>query len=186
MRDALSAVAPSSVRPLAVTLTLTIAAAVGWSAAGRAQSAGASPDVLNALLMEVRGLRAAMELMAAAGPRVQLALGRLQLQEQRINNLVRRLETVRASLAPAQKEHDELVDNLREQTELLPARSPTDRPRYEGEITQIKTNLTRISGDLQRLLNEEALLNQEIAIEQGRWTNFNQRLEELERSLLGR
>jgi hypothetical protein len=37
------------------------------------------PDVLSALLVEVRGLRAAMEQLGAAGPRVQLALGRLQL-----------------------------------------------------------------------------------------------------------
>src|SRR3972149_2796185 len=36
-------------------------------------------DVLPALLTEVRGLRAAIEQMASAGPRVQLALGRRPL-----------------------------------------------------------------------------------------------------------
>ena len=56
---------------------------------------------VTALLTEVRGLRHAMEQMAAAGPRVQLALGRLQLQEQRVNTLVRRLETVRDALSAA-------------------------------------------------------------------------------------
>src|SRR3954451_5286596 len=49
-------------------------------------------DVLPTLLIEVRDLRGAMEEMAAAGPRVQLALGRVQLQEQRINTLIRRLD----------------------------------------------------------------------------------------------
>ena len=62
------------------------------------------PDVLNALLTEVRGLRQAMEQMAVAGPRVQLALGRLQLQEQRVNTMIRRLETVREAAAKAEKE----------------------------------------------------------------------------------
>ena len=37
-----------------------------------------------ALLQEVRGLRAAIEQMTASASRVQLALGRLQLQEQRL------------------------------------------------------------------------------------------------------
>ena len=58
-----------------VTVVATVAAQSGRSA---------EPDVLNALLAEVRGLRAAMEQMSSAGPRVQLALGRLQLQEQRV------------------------------------------------------------------------------------------------------
>jgi chromosome segregation ATPase len=136
--------------------------------------------------MEVRGLRAVLEQTTAAGLRVQLALGRLQLQEQRVSNLVRRLETVRASIAPAQKDHDALVHTLREQTELLPARVPAERPQFEHEITELKRHLTSISGGLQRLLNEEALLNQEIATEQARWADFNQRLEELERTLIGK
>src|SRR5687768_1218085 len=62
------------------------------------------PDVLSALLAEVRGLRQAMEQMATAGPRVQLALGRLQLQEQRVNTMIRRLETVREAVAKAERE----------------------------------------------------------------------------------
>src|SRR3954464_2680114 len=65
-------------------------------------------DVLPALLVEVRGLRAAMEQMASAGPRVQLALGRVQLQEQRINNLIRRLDEMRLTLGGAQTNYDHL------------------------------------------------------------------------------
>ena len=72
----------------------------------RGQSPAPPPagDVLAALLVEVRGLRAAMEQMASAGPRVQLFASRLQLQEGRMNNMARRLDTVRDSLAGAQRE----------------------------------------------------------------------------------
>jgi len=59
-------------------------------------------DVLPTLLIEVRDLRGAMEEMAAAGPRVQLALGRVQLQEQRINTLIRRLDEAHGAVAVAQ------------------------------------------------------------------------------------
>ena len=50
--------------------------------------------------------------MASAGPRVQLALGRLQLQEQRVNTMVRRLEEVKASLVQAQKHLEAMTDQV--------------------------------------------------------------------------
>lgn len=56
-------------------VALVIAAAAGGPFVVRAQQATTPPDVLVGLLVEVRGLRAAMEQMASAGPRVQLALG---------------------------------------------------------------------------------------------------------------
>src|SRR6476661_11141234 len=74
-----------------------------WTGRVAAQAPQPGPDVLPALLEEVRGLRAAMEQMASAGPRIQLFTSRLQLQETRINNMIRRLDTVRDSLAEAQK-----------------------------------------------------------------------------------
>src|SRR5262245_58939243 len=80
---------------------LVAAAAFGGSLVARAQPASPQADVLGALLTEVRGLRSAMEALASAGPRVQLLLGRVQLQEQRILNQTRRLDTVTASLAAA-------------------------------------------------------------------------------------
>ena len=82
---------------------LGVGAALQGGLSAQASQASQGQDVLPALLVEVRGLRAAMEQMASAGPRVQLALGRLQLQEQRVNNLLRRLETARGSLAAAQR-----------------------------------------------------------------------------------
>ena len=50
-------------------------------AAAQTPGASQSGDIMPALLQEVRGLRVAMEQMTSAGARVQLALGRLQLQE---------------------------------------------------------------------------------------------------------
>jgi septal ring factor EnvC (AmiA/AmiB activator) len=139
---------------------------------------------LAALLVEVRGLRAAMEQMASAGPRVQLALGRLQLQEQRVNTLVRRLEEVRTSLVQAQKGLEggthELGERERASRE---SPDPEVRRELEASLKHLKTDMARMTFDVQRLQNEEATLSQDIAAEQGRWSELNQRLEELERSL---
>ena len=76
---------------------MAVSTAAGLGVTAAAQGTGA-PDVLGALLTEVRGLRVAMEQMASAGPRVQLALGRQQLQEQRLNTILRRAENVRENV----------------------------------------------------------------------------------------
>ena len=134
------------------TMALRFVAAAALLAVGAmtARAAGqsnrpANEEVLSALLTEVRGLRAAMEQMASAGPRIQLALGRLQLQEQRVTTMYMRLENVRDSIRA------------------------DDRGVHFKELKA-----------------EEALLRQEIATEQSRWSEINQRLEELERALVRR
>ena len=92
-----------SLRTTLLTTVLASAGLLAGTSAGRARATATPPDVLAALLIEVRGLRAAMEQMASAGPRVQLALGRLQLQEQRVNAVVRRLEDAKTNLVQSQK-----------------------------------------------------------------------------------
>jgi hypothetical protein len=152
-------------------------------------------DILPALLTEVRGLRVAMEQMAAAGPRVQLAFGRLQLQEQRVNNGLRRLEAVRASLANAQREETEWrrrISSFEEETRSTviatgaAARLQQEvQIQREQELQMMKQRHPLLVAEVQRLQVEESGIAQEIATEQMRWTDINQKLEELERSLSG-
>jgi chromosome segregation ATPase len=166
---------------------LVAAIAGGGSLAGRAEQMGPAPEVLSALLTEVRGLRAALEQMATAGPRVQLALGRLQLQEQRIGNQVRRLDSVRARLLAAQRELEPLEKLAREVTERI-RDYPNSQARGEDErkLAEIKAELAKRQAEVQRLITEESSLTQDISAEQNLWAEFNQRLEELERALARR
>jgi predicted nucleic acid-binding Zn-ribbon protein len=170
---------------------ILVAACLGAGAAvqGRlsAQASQASPgqDVLPALLIEVRGLRAAMEQIASSGPRVQLALGRLQLQEQRVNNLLRRLETARASLVNVQREEEgarQRVSALEEaaKSAALPER---ERTQIEQELPIVKAISARAATEVQRVQVEESGIVQELASEQGRWSDINRQMEELERAL---
>lgn len=142
-----------------------------------------------ALLTEVRGLRAAMETMASAGARVQLALGRVQLQEQRLNTAIRRLEDARTRLSQAQR----AAAGHQDQIEGLEARlkEPPDDPRearqqaaeLEALLPQLRQQSNRFAAEVQQLTADEAALANDVVSEQTRWTEFNQRLEELERSL---
>jgi chromosome segregation ATPase len=152
--------------------------------AGQAAPGPKNEDVLPALLAEMRGLRAAMEQMASTGPRIQLFVSRLQLQEGRMAAMIRRLDTLRDSLAAAQRDSEAGQEALK-RLETAEASATSQIPREE--LTQMLAHARRELADrkasVARLSAEETQLAQDLAVEQGRWTEINQRLDELERAL---
>jgi hypothetical protein len=145
----------------------------------------ANQDTLAALLVEVRGLRAAMEQMASAGPRVQLAFGRLQLQEQRVNTMVRRADGIHDAVVAAQKRVSVLKDRVADMQRGLESNTvdPKLRSDIESELPHTKRELARAVADSQQLQTEEMDAANQLANEQARWAEINQRLEDLERAL---
>lgn len=148
------------------------------------QTTSSNQDTLAALLVEVRGLRAAMEQMSSAGPRVQLAFGRLQMQEQRVNTLVRRAEELRTQIADAES----AIGNSRGRLEAVEndlerSANPDERREREAAVAEMKRVLAQSTRKLLRLQTEEADVSSQVMTEQSRWTDINQRLEELERAL---
>jgi hypothetical protein len=176
-------------------LSVAVVLLAGWMAVrGQAQvrAGAAQADIMPALLEEVRGLRQALEQMSSAGPRMQLAFGRLQLQEQRMNTAVRRAEDSRTRLAQLQREQAEMQHRSAaiEIEFKEAARNRTggggDGPNPE-EIAVArdhhKEQLAAHYAEMQRVAAEDAAYASEVATEQARWTELNQRLEELERLL---
>jgi paraquat-inducible protein B len=142
------------------------------------------PDVTGALLIEVRGLRAAIEQLAATGPRVQLALGRLQMHEQRIDTLVKRHSEVRdrrleveAELARHKNTIGSLEETIRTTTNVLPRDEITEAIRHHRRL------VSETSERLQRLVAEEAAIAQDVSGEQTQWSDVSRRLDELDRAL---
>ena len=165
-------------------LVVGIAAIVAVIAVTRPR-AQEQPGVLPALLVEVRGLRAAIEQMASAGPRVQLALGRLQLQEQRLNTLIMKLDATREKLANSQRQASQHQWQLtRLEAAAKEAPNAEEREQANHMLTVLKGEIADSQTEVQRLTAEEASTASEIASEQNRWSEFNTRLEELERSLV--
>ena len=164
----------------------------GWTvlrAQTPAPTGPGSTDIMPALLEEVRGLRASLEQMSSAGARVQLALGRLQLQEGRLNASVKRQDEARQRLAEAlrhQAEAQQQVAGLdrefKEQARRGGAEGPTPE-QLEDMRAHHRQRLALLSADVQRLTAEEATIATDVANEQARWIEFNQRLEDLERTL---
>ena len=144
-------------------------------------------DVLPALLAEVKGLRAAMEQMSSAGPRVQLFVGRLQLQETRMNGMIRRLDTVRDTLASAKRE----LEGFKGAQKMMEGGDEPQEPGAEKEgfgpiLAGMMKQAAAAQANIDRLAAEEVQLTQELTVEQARWIDINQRLDELERALAKR
>ena len=172
------------------------ALATGWLTAAQAQTQGSSSqgDIMPAVLAEVRGLRIAMEQMTAAGARVQLALGRLQLQEQRLIGANKRLDEVRNQLAGNQRRAAELQERVAELEAMLSGERAMPKPdsahsaddirkMISQQLPDAQRELAFVNVDVQRVAAQEATLTSEVADEQTRWTVLNQQLEDLERSL---
>jgi uncharacterized protein YlxW (UPF0749 family) len=181
-------------RRMAILTWTLVAVAIGFAVRTGATTLQSQPaptsqreDVLPALLVEVRGLRAAMEQMASAGPRVQLALGRVQLQEQRVNTMIRRLESVRDAIAKTEKDASAAETSLAGFEKMF---KDSGVPPEGNPLTEMMGGLRKAvaagGADVQRLQFEEAELRQEIAAEQGRWTELNQRMDALESALVRR
>jgi hypothetical protein len=167
-----------------VAAALTVVLAIGSAWRPVAAQATRSDDVLPALLTEVKGLRAAMEQMASSSTQAQLLVGRLQLQEGRIASMIRRLDTVRDSLATARREYTQIQGSM----QMLGTGEPGGVPPQDRDdlLAGLKIQVATSKANVDRLAAEEMQLTADIATEQARWVDINQRLDELERSLARR
>jgi chromosome segregation ATPase len=167
---------------------------VCFVAAARVETQTGSPDVATALLTEVRALRTTIASVVGAGASGQLALGRLQLQEQRVNALMSRLDTTRERLAESQREAAQQRESCKafESALTSPATSSNSfhgdyapsRENLEQMLTACRAELASAAIEIQRLSAEEAVLRADVSTEQSRWSDLNRRLEEIELALI--
>lgn len=147
------------------------------------------------LLAEVRALRAEVNQAAGASMRMQLLLARLTLQEQRVAAAGRELVAVQGSLSAAMRERSETESEMgRLKSEpfgadmpfaahILPEVRREVQLQVQRQLPLLKDQLQRQEAREQELRNQESELLAVVSAEQGRWMEFNGRLDELERAL---
>ena len=151
-------------------------------------------DVNAALLAEVRALRADLAQANQAGVRAQLLTARVQLQEQRVMYFDRRRADLATRAAEAAEKTRQLAAELTGDEERLrqmragSAQIPKEQlepmiKMFESAVAKSKADALAASELEQRLRIEEADMQSLLAVEQGRWSDFNARLDELERAL---
>jgi len=164
-----------SAAALAVSLIL-----VGVAVSAQAERPAGT---LDDLLTEMRGLRADLAQTANTSMRMQVLTARLTLQEQRIAVLSNQRAELLARLAAAERERVEIetrVKGLQDDSQRV---KPEMREEVEGALKAETTRLSQRVQFEQQLRSQETDLTGLIASEQGRWEEFNGRLDELEKSL---
>ena len=149
-------------------LTLVAVASLG----GQSAAPQADPT-----LAELRAMRADINERLEANIRVQLLLGRLTLQEQRTNTVVRQLADVTEKLR--------VNEQTKGQVEGFSKMFKLDTVKPEDEDNFLTAT---VRGQIEHAAKTEADLKQQqaeltaaLAQEQARWAAFNTKLEELEK-----
>ena len=165
-----------------LTAAIIAAGSIGVVAviAGQPARAAAAGDDL---LAEVRALRAEFNQAAGTNVRTQLLVARLQLQEQRVIGAARQLADVQERLASVAQAQAALVERLAGSEEGLRRLPPEDQS--DDQIRALKLQLEQSTKREQDLRAQEAASSSRLAAEQAKWTEFNTRLDALERALPG-
>jgi chromosome segregation ATPase len=143
-----------------------------------------SPGSMRELIDEVRALRTAVEQSVTLGTRAQMVVARIQLQEQRIADLSRRASALKADLKSADLEVSEYTNRLEAfEADISAMPSGEARQKTEEELARSRRRLEILERHRQSLTNDEATVMQQIATEQGRWTDATNELADLERLL---
>lgn len=140
---------------------------------------------LEALLTEVKSLRADFNQVARISLGSQLAAVRLQLQEQRIASVAGQLADLRKRVEGVALERTQHQGELkRREDELRSGTSnPNEQQSTERFVAVLRESIRRLQGEEQSLRLQETELSSQMATDQAAWVQVNARLEKLERQL---
>jgi hypothetical protein len=158
---------------------LTSSAVVAQQPADVSQAA-----TIQALLKEVHALRLALEQSNQIGPRIQIVLARIQLQEERVRIATRQLEDARDKAADMQARRTENADRIKlveaQQAQIV---DPNAKKQMEFDLSEMKAGIERLSVLEQQFRAKEAEASSLLTAEQGRWNEANDMLKSIERAL---
>jgi DNA repair exonuclease SbcCD ATPase subunit len=137
------------------------------------------------LLAEVRLLRQAIEGLAGTNARVQIVFGRLQLQEQRTATATARLDQARGALDDLNLRATQINDQIKRLEALAEdtGLKPEQLEQTRLELRMMTREGERLETERARLMTAESDAAGTLNQEQGRSSDLNRQLDELERQL---
>ena len=148
--------------------------------AGAAASGQSGTPPVDPTVAELRAMRADINERLEANIRVQLLLGRLQLQEQRTNTVVRQLSEVQEKM----RVHDQTKTQVEAGLKMfgdLKVDDPGDPDDVPFFLAPLKAQIEQLAKTDAELKLQQSELTAALGQEQARWAAFNTKLEELER-----
>ena len=171
-------------RALAVMAVISLLTGIGGALYTQGPRPRADLALQDALVTELRALRADIGQIARTSIRTQLLVARLQLQEQRILTVDRQLMEVQ-NLLPTVRQELTAEQTRAKQFEEMASQTPDEAERraIQQQIPMVKAQLGQKQRQEQELRVQEAELATTVTGEQARWSDLSDRLDELERSL---
>jgi septal ring factor EnvC (AmiA/AmiB activator) len=150
---------------------------------GVASAGFAADPALDALLVEVREIRLAVQRAASVGPRLEITMRRLELQEQRVARAADRLADVRKRLSGIGGRQTELTSHLKSVESDL-AQAPAERRQAaEHLLSGVKREIEQTARMESQLRGDEAEASSELRVEQAKADELANKIAGLEIAL---
>jgi hypothetical protein len=158
-------------------------AGIGGVLLAQGARAPAEDSSKDALLEEVRALRAEIRQATSAGIHMQLLVARLQLQDQRVVAVARQLADAQTALVSVQGKITGERARVRQLEDAESRATGSGRLALQQAIADAGTQIEQLQKqELQSQAREKELLRA-VNDAQTRWTDFNEGLDAVERSL---
>lgn len=147
-----------------------------------------SDATIQALLVEVKQLRLALERSAVVAPKIQVTLQRIQLQQEQVSRVSHQLEDLRDRLAQAALDNGRLAAELKQAEARLPQELDPARRRVLEDQIRAETNRLEVEREQQTVQQaaqraRETELSGRLRTEQAKLDELNDRLYGLEQLL---
>jgi uncharacterized protein YdcH (DUF465 family) len=175
---------PTVTRNVGISCLLLLS--VPFIAPGQQTSADPGPDkaTIQALLVEVRQLRLALERSTTVVPRFQLAVQRLQAQQERVDRLSKELRDLRSQIAQHSAEKDQTAATVRQlENELGQTQDPARRNELQRATKQIPLELERITARENQDRAQEGELMSQLQTETAKLNALADQLDALDKKL---
>ncbi len=147
-----------------------------------AQTSESDKSTLQTLLSEVQQLRIAIERSTLLGARTQIAINLMQAQQSRVERLAQELDKTRRDLLDIQAEKPKFAERIKSMEEAVAASTdPNFRRDTEHGLTMTKIEADQITAREQDRRAREAELNTQLLAEQGRLSELQGRIADMER-----
>jgi chromosome segregation ATPase len=166
------------------TALALLAGLVALPARAGAQATPLPPPTGDSIVQEVRLLRQAVERQSRGSARVQLLVGRLAIQDQRVaraQGAFDRLEDEAFTFEPQRRRIDAEVRDLARAVEQ--EADDARRAELEGKLRAARARSAELAQAASQLESRRSRARQSMAAEQARYQELDARLIELEREL---
>ena len=167
-------------------LGIVLLAGVGRVLFAQASKPAGDGVTQETLVAEVRALRADVQQLASAGIRTQLLVARLELQEQRVYTAARQLTDAQNALTAVRTQINAERARIRQLEDAASRATPEALRSIQQSIAEAAGQIELQQRQEQQLQAREAELLRAVSDAQSLWTDFNARLDDVEKTLAAR